>query len=46
MSALLKAAAELQKFCDRKMWSMCFIGGLAVQRCGEPLGRGPNLMSI
>ncbi len=36
MSALLKAAAELQKYCDRKKWSMCFIGGLAVQRWGEP----------
>lgn len=36
MNALLQAAAELQKFCDDHNWRMCFIGGLAVQRWGEP----------
>jgi hypothetical protein len=36
MNALLQAAAQLQRFCDLKKWSMCFIGGLAVQRWGEP----------
>lgn len=36
MSALLTAAANLQLFCDERKWPMCFIGGLAVQRWGEP----------
>lgn len=36
MNPLLQTAANLQKFCDKHKWSMCFIGGLAVQRWGEP----------
>ncbi len=36
MNLLLQAAAELQVFCDKRKWAMCFIGGLAVQRWGEP----------
>lgn len=27
---------ELQKFCDQRQWRFCFIGGVAVQRWGEP----------
>jgi hypothetical protein len=36
MNSVLDAAAELQAFCDSKKWKFCFIGGLAVQRWGEP----------
>jgi hypothetical protein len=31
-----KAAAELQQVCESQGWRFCFIGGLAVQRWGEP----------
>src|SRR5581483_4515864 len=36
MNDLFRAARELQEFCDRNGWRSCFIGGLAVQRWGEP----------
>lgn len=36
MNALIKAAAELQAVCVQHAWRFCFIGGLAVQRWGEP----------
>lgn len=36
MIDLVVAAAEFQAFCDARVWPMCFIGGLAVQRWGEP----------
>ena len=36
MNGLLHAAQRLQSFCDRQSWRSCFIGGLAVQRWGEP----------
>jgi hypothetical protein len=36
MIDLFEAARELQEFCDREGWRSCFIGGLAVQRWGEP----------
>lgn len=36
MNALLDAALQLQQFCQRQNWEFCFIGGLAVQRWGEP----------
>lgn len=36
MNALIQAAAELQAVCVRHNWRFCFIGGLAVQRWGEP----------
>lgn len=36
MNPLLLAAAELQRFCAERNWHFCFIGGLAVQRWGEP----------
>lgn len=36
MIDLFEAAVELQSFCDRQGWRSCFIGGLAVQRWGEP----------
>ncbi len=33
---VLDAALRLQKFCRSKGWRFCFIGGLAVQKWGEP----------
>jgi hypothetical protein len=36
MIALFETARELQTFCDRQGWRSCFIGGIAVQRWGEP----------
>ena len=36
VNALIRAAADLQTICESHDWSYCFIGGLAVQRWGEP----------
>jgi len=36
MTGLFEAARQLQAFCDRQGWRSCFIGGIAVQRWGEP----------
>jgi len=36
MNGLFQVAAELQRFCDAQGWRSCFIGGIAVQRWGEP----------
>jgi hypothetical protein len=36
MINLFEAARQLQIFCDGQGWRSCFIGGLAVQRWGEP----------
>lgn len=36
MNGLLNAAAEVQRFCESHGWQFCFIGGLVVQRWGEP----------
>lgn len=36
MKALFHHAAELQKLFERKGWRFCFIGGVALQRWGEP----------
>lgn len=36
MNPLLAAAVEVQTFCRAQGWRFCFIGGLAVQRWGEP----------
>lgn len=36
MKDVLQAAAALQTFCQRQAWRFCFIGGIAVQRWGEP----------
>lgn len=33
---VLEAAIEIQSFCQRRKWRFCFIGGVAVQRWGEP----------
>jgi hypothetical protein len=36
VNALIQAAAQLQAVCVQHDWRFCFIGGLAVQRWGEP----------
>lgn len=36
MNLLLKTAKALQEYCDEQNWRMCFIGGVAIQRWGEP----------
>jgi hypothetical protein len=36
VNALFAAALELQRFFEARAWRFCFIGGLAVQRWGEP----------
>ena len=36
MNPLFAAALELERFFEARGWRFCFIGGLAVQRWGEP----------
>ena len=36
MTEIIRAAAELQGLCEAQGWRFCVIGGLAVQRWGEP----------
>ncbi len=36
MIEIIRAAAELQALCESQGWRFCFIGGLALQRWGEP----------
>jgi hypothetical protein len=36
MTRLIQVAVELQGFLDAKAWRNCIIGGIAVQRWGEP----------
>ena len=36
MIELIRAAGELQVFCEEEGWRFCFIGGLALQCWGEP----------
>jgi hypothetical protein len=36
VNPLLAAALDIQAFCRIQGWRFCFIGGLAVQRWGEP----------
>lgn len=36
MNEVIQAAAELQAVCESEQWQFCFIGGLALQRWGEP----------
>lgn len=36
VNEVIRAAAELQSLCVQEQWRFCFIGGLAVQRWGEP----------
>ena len=36
LPGVLAAAGEVQDFCQEQRWPFCFIGGIAVQRWGEP----------
>jgi len=36
MIDLFETARQVQAFCDQQGWRSCFIGGIAVQRWGEP----------
>ncbi len=36
MNPIFAAAYDLQCFCESEGWRFCFIGGIAVQRWGEP----------
>lgn len=36
MNPIFAAAQEIQAFCRARGWRFCFIGGLALQRWGEP----------
>ena len=36
MNEVIRAAADLQSLCVSEGWRFCFIGGVAVQRWGEP----------
>ena len=36
MNEIIRAAAELQGVCESHGWRFCFIGGLAVERWGQP----------
>lgn len=36
MYEVIQSAAELQAVCQSQGWQFCFIGGLALQRWGEP----------
>src|SRR5215471_12181327 len=36
LPGVLAAAEEVQQLCQQQGWRFCFIGGVAVQRWGEP----------
>ncbi len=36
MNEVIQAASELQAVCQSQGWQFCFIGGVALQRWGEP----------
>lgn len=36
LQTVLQAAEEVQAFCLKQRWRFCFIGGVALQRWGEP----------
>ncbi len=36
MTELIRVASALQDFCESRQWHFCIIGGLALQRWGEP----------
>jgi hypothetical protein len=36
MIEIIRAAVELQAFCEARAWRYCFIGGVAALRWGEP----------
>ena len=36
MNEVIRTAAAVQTICEAEGWQFCFIGGLALQRWGEP----------
>src|SRR5437764_7163668 len=36
MKRLFAAALEIQRFFEQRQWQFCIIGGVAIQRWGEP----------
>ncbi len=36
MISLFQVAQQLQRLCEARQWRYCFIGGVALQRWGEP----------
>jgi hypothetical protein len=36
LAGILAGAAEVQRLCEQQRWRFCLIGGVAVQRWGEP----------
>ena len=36
MNRIFAAARDLEEFCPSRSWRFCFVGGVAVQRWGEP----------
>jgi hypothetical protein len=36
LPGVLAAAEDIQAFCQKNQWPFCFIGGVAIQRWGEP----------
>lgn len=36
MNPIFQSALRIQQFCEDRSWEFCFIGGIAVQRWGEP----------
>jgi predicted nucleotidyltransferase len=38
VNRVFEAAVELDRFCRQRSWRFCIIGGVAVQRWGEPRG--------
>jgi len=36
LPGVLAAAGQIQRLCQERGWRFCFIGGVAVQRWGEP----------
>ena len=36
MKRLFHLAREIESFCEHRGWGFCFIGGIALQRSGEP----------
>jgi hypothetical protein len=36
VNEVIRAAADLEALCHAHAWRFCFIGGVAVQRWGEP----------
>ena len=47
LPGVLAAAGEVQQLCQQQGWRFCFIGGVAVQRWGEPrLTQGVDLTVV